>query len=467
MAPKKHSGFMMFVNEWRNRNAEGRRMTLAQAVAHCGSIWEKMTVQQRGPYNSGAKDADVMERGKRERLNCHGQGVSQVDQAQREAAESLMNMKRSTERIVIDAKKSHDLENTKFVFAAFNFFTKALTTDVYVPAEFAACEYSLKEGIKSIYSTLIDPGHIIFGQGSDALHHSSTTHNLPLPPNALGENNMGKLYRNIVDYLTKCQGDQLVVFTPAENISMVKSCFQYLACEDENDCRDGGQKIQVFDIQYLLFILKKEVLDIAGLPDENINKYVTDAFFGRDFFEFTPEIGCQYHEENDRTKYCTQSMVTRWAYTFSDFMCGDLAITVKPGKHIPPKTKPNYRIIQSDTSSLAQESSFDSFYSLPGSRVKNETQSRDTSPTGSKYSVASSSYAPADHTAFTADLNEVREFPSLGRRHPSGRCTAAAGASAESERTTRAWNLPKHSRPLQKFTDNDFSVTGAGKKNQK
>jgi len=40
MAPKKHSGFMMFVTEWRNRNAEGRRMTIPQAVAHCGGIWE-------------------------------------------------------------------------------------------------------------------------------------------------------------------------------------------------------------------------------------------------------------------------------------------------------------------------------------------------------------------------------------------------------------------------------------------
>ncbi|KAI8033192.1 protein maelstrom [Drosophila gunungcola] len=461
MAPKKHSGFMMFVNEWRDRNAEGRRMTIAQAVSHCGSIWEKMTVQQRGPYNSGAKDADVRERAKTERLNCHGQAVSQVELAQREAAESLMHMKRTIERIVMDAKRSHDLENTKFVFAAFNFFTKAVNADIYVPAEFAACEYSLKEGIRSIYSSLIDPGQIIFGQGSDAKHHSSTTHNLPLPPNALGEKNMAKLYRNIVGYLAKCQGDQLIVFTPSENITMVKSCFQYLACEDEDDARDGGQRIQVFDIQYLLFILKKEVLDIAGLPDESINKFVTDAFFTKDFFEFTPEIACQFHEENDRTKYCTQSMVTRWAYTFSDFMCGDLAITVQPGKHIPPKTKPSYRIIPSDASSLAPDSSFDSFYSLPGSRVKKENQSRDTSPTGSRRSVASSSYAPTDHTAFTADLNEVGEFPSLGGRRP----TRAAGVSAE--RNTGAWNLPRHSRPLQKLSDNDFSVNGTEKKNQK
>ncbi|XP_017042256.1 protein maelstrom [Drosophila ficusphila] len=442
MAPKKHSGFMMFVNEWRNQSAEGRRMTIAQAVSHCGSIWEKMTLQQRGPYNSGAKDADVLERAKRDRLNCYGQGLAQVDQAQKEAAESLVHMKRTTERIVMDAKKSHDLENTKFIFAAFNYFTKALSSDVYVPAEFAACVYSLKEGISSIYSSLIDPGQIIFGQGSDAQHHSSTTHNLPLPPNALGEKNLAELYRNIVDYLTKYQDDkQLIVFTPSENIAMVKSCFRYLACEDEEGSRDGVQKIQVFDIQYLLFVLKKEVLDIAGLPDDNINKFVTDAFFKRDFFEFTPEISCQYHEENDRTKYCTQSMVTRWAYTFSDFMCGDLAITVQPGKHIPPKTKQNYRIVQSDGSSIAQESSFDSFYSVPGSRVKKEDISRDTSPTTSRHSASSSSYIPTDHTSFTADLNEAAEFPSLGQRNRS-RKPAASG----------------NSRPLQKLTDNDFRL---------
>ncbi|EDX11517.1 GD15049 [Drosophila simulans] len=308
MAPKKQNGFMMFVNEWRNRNAEGRRMTLAEAVYHCGTIWEKMDTQQRGPYNSDAKDANAARRDKRGSLNGHGQvdkaqreaAESLMDKAQREAAESLMDMKRTTERLVLNAKMSHDLENAKFVFVAFNYFTKALTTDVYVPAEFAACEYSLKEGIRSIYSTMIDPGQIIFGQGSDALHNSSTTHDLPLPPNALGEKNMVKLYRNILDYLTKCQGEGKtpIVFTPAENIGMVKSCFRYLECED--DSRDGGGKIEVFDIQYLLFILKKEVMSVAGLNDEKINKFATDAFFKNDFFEFTAGIACQISSINTR-----------------------------------------------------------------------------------------------------------------------------------------------------------------------
>ncbi|XP_016032988.2 protein maelstrom [Drosophila simulans] len=442
MAPKKQNGFMMFVNEWRNRNAEGRRMTLAEAVYHCGTIWEKMDTQQRGPYNSDAKDANAARRDKRGSLNGHGQvdkaqreaAESLMDKAQREAAESLMDMKRTTERLVLNAKMSHDLENAKFVFVAFNYFTKALTTDVYVPAEFAACEYSLKEGIRSIYSTMIDPGQIIFGQGSDALHNSSTTHDLPLPPNALGEKNMVKLYRNILDYLTKCQGEGKtpIVFTPAENIGMVKSCFRYLECED--DSRDGGGKIEVFDIQYLLFILKKEVMSVAGLNDEKINKFATDAFFKNDFFEFTAGIACQYHEDNDRTKYCTQSMVTRWAYTFTDFMCGDLAITVQPGKHIPAQTKPNYRIISSDASSLDHESSFDSFYSLPGSQVKKESEPEDCSLSSSRLSVASrSSYKPKDHTSFAADLNEMSEFPSLGMRNSRKHHGSAASAQ-------RKWN---------------------------
>ncbi|KAH8246316.1 hypothetical protein KR032_000227 [Drosophila birchii] len=459
MAPKKHNGFMMFVNEWRDNNPQGRKMSLAQAVNHCGELWKNLTTQQRGPYNSSAKDADVQARATKERLNCYGQAISDVDQAQRDMVENVLHMKRSIERVVMDAQKSHDLENTKFVFCAFNYFTKALKSDVYVPAEFSACEYSLKEGIISVYSTIIDPGHIIFGQASDAQHHSSTTHSLPLPPKALGESNMAKLYSQIVEYLTKCHGNKpLIVFTPTEMMAMVKSCFRFLTCESKGDV----DNILVYDIQYLLFILKKEVLNIAGLPDDKINIYVTDAIFLRDFFEFTPGIACQFHEENDRSKYCTLSLVKRWCFIFSDFMCGDLAITVLPGKHIPPKTQPNYRISPADASSFDPESSFDSFYSIPGSRSKQADKHRPTSPTGSMRSNASSSYVPTDHTCFAKDLNEATEFPTLGGRRPKGRRTPAGGAV---QQDVSAWNLPAQSRSLNEFSDDDFNVIGAGKQN--
>ncbi|XP_020816003.1 protein maelstrom [Drosophila serrata] len=460
MAPKKHSGFMMFVNEWRDKNPESRNMTLAQAVTRCGELWKNLSTQQRGPYKSGAKDADVQARATKERLNCYGQAISDVEQAQREMADNLLHMKRSIERVVMDAKKQHDIENTKFVFCAFNYFTKALKSDVYVPAEFAACEFSLKEGIISVYSTLIDPGHIIFGQASDAQHHSTTTHGLPLPPKALGERNMAKLYSQIVEYLTKCHGNKpLIVFTPTEMMSSVKSCIRFLACESEK--QSGLDEILVYDIQYLFFVLKKEVLNIAGLQDDKINIFATDSLFLRDFFEFTPEIACQFHEENDRSKYCTQSMVKRWCFIFSDFMCGDLGITVQPGRHVPPKTRPNYRVIPADASSRDRESSFDSFYSLPESRSKQVDKPGKTSPTGSLRSTASSSYVPTDHSCFVQNLNEVTTFPALGAR-PKVRRTPVGEAV---QKDLGAWNLPAHTRSVSYFSDDDFNVTGAGKKN--
>ena len=43
-----------------------------------------------------------------------------------------------------------------------NYFTKTLKGGVYVPAELAVCEYSLKHGVNRLYQTLINPGKYLF-----------------------------------------------------------------------------------------------------------------------------------------------------------------------------------------------------------------------------------------------------------------------------------------------------------------
>ncbi|XP_037720823.1 protein maelstrom-like [Drosophila subpulchrella] len=402
MAPKKITAFMLFVTDWRKTNDGGLEMTIDQAVAHCGEIWKKMTNLERGAYCSRAKDANVMNNNGVERLDCYGHPIIHVEQAKRQAEDRENLQKRTIERMVMYAKNSHDLENAKFVLVAFNVFTEDLIHDVYVPAEFSACEFSLKDGVRSIYSTLIAPESLIFGQASQAIHHAATTHELPLPPRALGDYDMLRVFRDIIEYLKKCQwDDRFVVFTPSKDIPMVTKCFKYLGegCE--------GELIKVLDLQYLFFLLKKVVMDVAGLPDGAINKHITDMFFKRDTFEFTPEIACQYHEEIDRTKYCTQSMVTRWAYTFCDYMCGNLAIALQPGKH-----KPLSNALNPDDSL-----SIEAFWQ--------EVQSQDTEmPSTSRLFIASSSHVPTDHTANASDLSEVRESPGLGRRFARGRRTS-------------------------------------------
>lgn len=142
-----------------------------------------MNAQQRGPYLSSAKDTNVASRAKVEPRNCLGQPLAAAELKEREAADQQMKMKRSIEDIVLKAKARHgkwpkkaffslyqisistssfptELEDEPFIFAAFNFFTKTIASDIYIPAEFAACQFSLKSGKTSIYSSHINPGEL-------------------------------------------------------------------------------------------------------------------------------------------------------------------------------------------------------------------------------------------------------------------------------------------------------------------
>jgi len=129
---------------------------------------------------------------------------------------------------------------------------------------------------------------------------------------------MEKLYANIVDYLRGCQinnnpSDPLVVFTTTELMPVVKGCFRYLAFDQKEDV----EQIQVYDIQYLLFVLKKEVMEIADLPHSHINKSVTDTQILNDFFEYHSGISCQV-----RLQITSKSSdsVLRFGGTFQSFL---------------------------------------------------------------------------------------------------------------------------------------------------
>ncbi|KAH8234773.1 hypothetical protein KR032_002937 [Drosophila birchii] len=330
MASKKGIGiikaFMTFVHEWRNNHPESLGMSTPQAVDRCSVVWKVMTQQERSPYIEKAKSINQQIRGKANRQ------MTQMDLVRREAEERLEQMKRVIEIMVKEEVEANNLENMNLLFVSFHFFTKTASGDLYVPAEFSACQFSLKQGIMSWYTTLINPGSIDLGQASDALHHSNTTHKLPLPPNALGESNINKLYEEIHDYLTKCIGRKpLIVFTKAEDMAIVKASLNDLHVKS---CHRGPQ-IEVYSMEYLLFYLKKQILQITGLPDDDITEIFTNSYLSTDYFQYCAHIACKYHEDIDRSQYCTKSMVQRWAYAFSNFLCDDLNIPKKPGKHIP------------------------------------------------------------------------------------------------------------------------------------
>ncbi|XP_033254492.1 protein maelstrom 2-like [Drosophila miranda] len=168
-----------------------------------------MSAEEREPYVCQAKAASKVQ-------------VEKCDPRKEETRE----MQRHIERIISGAKSALDLQQQEYNIVAFNYF--ANTGRVYVPAEYATCRYSLKEGISAEYSTLIDPGQLIFGQSHQARQHSRDTHKLPLHPNALGTK-MGKLYKKFIDGFPEvCEGEPIIMYTTTDQIPMVKACFAYL-----------------------------------------------------------------------------------------------------------------------------------------------------------------------------------------------------------------------------------------------
>lgn len=55
----------------------------------------------------------------------------------------------------------------------------------------------------------------------------------------------------------------------------------------------------------------------------------------RDSYDATPNISCDFHENEDATRYCSLSYVRRWFYLFADHICEKIGVSLVPGKHLP------------------------------------------------------------------------------------------------------------------------------------
>lgn len=410
---------MTFTFEWKAKY--GRNCSLSEATTEAGKLWANMDAQQRGPYHQKAKQDKVELRCNKEKLTCTGRPITQMEREKVDQETKERLMKRDIETTVSKSVKRDELEHQTYYFIMVNYFTKTLKGGVYVPAELSICEYSLKEGVMRIYETLINPGVNIYGHQFEAQHHSETTHNLPLPPNALGEKNLGSIYNDVLNFIRdESSNDYPPIYTHRDGIHIVESVLDFLKA----DVGANNIDLNIYPIQYLFYIMKEATCEVGELEKPK-SFYITDAYFERDFFEYQIGIACQFHEDIDKSKYCTQSCVTRWGFMFSDYMCRDIAIPLRPGRHCPKNTN-LHAIITPAPSTCADTESFISMGTTASYATK---------------AVASSKIYYDDQKPMGSDVSKAtytNDFPSLGAR----------------KRTSSN----KHTQPLH---DNESSDVGA------
>uniref|UniRef100_W8CE96 Protein maelstrom 1 n=3 Tax=Ceratitis capitata TaxID=7213 RepID=W8CE96_CERCA len=422
--PKKQvkNGFMLFTIDWRSQY--GKHLSISEATAEAGKIWGSMSVHERAPYNERAKQERVGSKsGRPSKLTCTGKSVEEVEREKKEADDEKSRMQRFIQMTVRNSVKNCQLETQSYFFIMVNYFVKSLKGNIYVPAEISVAEYSLKDGVCRKYHTFVNPGPKIYGLQYEAQHHSESTHKLPLPPNAKGEANMGLIYSNVLDFIRNQEsGEYPPVYTFPEAKQIVESVLDFLKKDSPSNV-----DLRVYDIKFLFYILKEATCEMGEVP-KPLNQHITDAFFERDSFEFNNGLACTYHEDIDKSKYCTQSCVTRWGFMFSDYMCRDIAIDLIPGRHAPIDYKLAATIVDPSPSTFADTDSHISVNSGSSYATKAISENK-IYYDDQKTFVSSRSYT----TACSSRIQNKDDFPSLG----SGRKKHSTLVSSAPPKTIR------------------------------
>lgn len=179
-------------------------------------------------------------------------------------------------------------------------------------------------------------GTVAIGYAYEAKIHSEKEHRLPPPPMAMGEKNYENIYWAVLDVIGARPGERIAkdderrpcVFIRKQDTEMIESIL------DQLSDHQWKQSFDVFELELLFNRIKNKAIDDA----EPIRITVTNSFIEQDRYDATPNISCDFHENEDATRHCALSYVRRWFYLFCDHVCVKIGVKLIPGKHLPSDT---------------------------------------------------------------------------------------------------------------------------------
>uniref|UniRef100_A0A182NCG6 HMG box domain-containing protein n=1 Tax=Anopheles dirus TaxID=7168 RepID=A0A182NCG6_9DIPT len=402
--PKKNAFFYFMIEYKTKEEAKGRSFRgLEQVTPLAGAIWSTMNAAQREPYvrmaKTGGNKTEVQDK-----LTNLGIPFSRVDAERREKESKTLMLKTLTTELVEKSFQNNELESQNFYFISFAYF--CLTSNgTYIPAEVGVVRYSLECGVKDKLHLFINPGTLPLGMAFEAQLHSDEDHQLPIPPNAMGESDFDKIAMTLLAFLLQ-DGEMPLLFTDHDDVAKVESMLL-----DVLEERAEGMRLYVCPLAELFFQLKKrgqqDLLERSTFPSVHIAQQIIT----RDVYDYTKGISCEYHEHRDNVKYCALSRCIRWAYVISDNCCADMSIAMEPGKHLPLSADTSHNATSTfDTLSFVSQDDKLSFVSgsavsrmtypavaRPGSSVVSKSERVDIPLPGTSSSSRASSFSAALH----------------------------------------------------------------------
>lgn len=194
------------------------------------------------------------------------------------------------------------------------------------PCEVAVCKFSINNGITGTYQTLIKVDKLPLGSAYEAKTKAEKTHGLPLPPNALGNDNHFSVLQNIAEFSSI--HNKVLLFCRPEDMETIKNGLDFL----KGGCASLRNNFVFFDFLELFYQMHKIIF--CGEPRGELTYAGTKLILDRDIFDSTVK-GCNQHDDLDRNLTCSESIVKRLAYQFIDTFVETFAIEQQHGLHMP------------------------------------------------------------------------------------------------------------------------------------
>lgn len=340
MAPKKYNKrhhqpkgpYYFFMMEFKKkREAAGHffRNGVHEVQQEASPYWNAMSNVEKEPYQKMANEHREWLRQNGEKYTSQGVPLTMVEAEQKARLAKADLIKNTISDMLDKAVANNELEKLEFYFISFAYFC-VTSGGTYIPAEMGVVRYSLKDGIMDKLHMFIDPGKLPLGMAYDAQQHSESDHQLPIPPNAMGEKDNDEIILKLFSFLSQ-QEKMPPLFTETTEIKMVENILKGILNQGSMD----ENTLLVCPLSEMFFQLKNATetfgLDIKTFP----SVHIAQAIIQKDVYEYTKDISCDVHEDKGNGKYCALSRCVRWAYIISDSCCLDLSIEMKPGRHLP------------------------------------------------------------------------------------------------------------------------------------
>uniref|UniRef100_A0A182W4I4 HMG box domain-containing protein n=1 Tax=Anopheles minimus TaxID=112268 RepID=A0A182W4I4_9DIPT len=326
----KRNAFFYFMLDYRNKEEKmGRKFQrLAEVVPFAGTVWEKMDAEQRKPYIQQTKTSKGQNVGP---LNSLGILIKDVEEKLRAQKNKVQTITNAIADQVKSAEARHELEKEVFYVLSLTYFGCTFE-GIYLPAELGVVKYNLECGVTDRMHMHIHLDEIPLGAALSVQTHTKATHQLPLPPNALGKAFGEEVAQCLLNFLGATDEIPLL-FTNDQTLPIVEVMLRQLLSDRITD-----EMLYVCPLSELFCKLKqaaeRQFLGESYFPSALTAQYILQM----DCYDYVMGISCDFHEKEFNFMHCALSQATRWTYIISKFCCPNMGIECIPGKHIPLPT---------------------------------------------------------------------------------------------------------------------------------